>query len=116
MEQHASSQRHRTLNVLVNTAAATAACTTAAAWGSAICCTPGMVAAADGTEDSAGRLERVLTTDPGMGDCDADAGYQDALTCKARRPAGLPSDLPELLVESISDGLPDDDELGWMNG
>src|SRR5438067_11738490 len=39
----------------------------------------GMVAAADGTDDAAERLERVLTTDPGMGVLrHADAGYPEA--------------------------------------
>jgi urocanate hydratase len=39
----------------------------------------GMVVVADGTEQSAGRLERVLTTDPGLGVIrHADAGYEEA--------------------------------------
>ncbi|HKA01222.1 MAG TPA: urocanate hydratase, partial [Candidatus Solibacter sp.] len=39
----------------------------------------GMVVVADGTEHSAGRLERVLTSDPGLGVIrHADAGYEDA--------------------------------------
>ncbi len=39
----------------------------------------GMVVVADGTEDAARRLERVLTADPGMGVIrHADAGYEDA--------------------------------------
>ncbi len=39
----------------------------------------GMVVVADGTDDMAERLERVLTTDPGMGIIrHADAGYQEA--------------------------------------
>ena len=39
----------------------------------------GMVVVADGTADAARRLERVLTTDPGMGVLrHADAGYEDA--------------------------------------
>jgi urocanate hydratase len=39
----------------------------------------GMVVVADGTEESERRLERVLTTDPGMGVIrHADAGYEDA--------------------------------------
>ncbi len=39
----------------------------------------GMVVVADGTPESARRLERVLTTDPGMGVIrHADAGYEDA--------------------------------------
>src|SRR5208337_3063172 len=39
----------------------------------------GMVVVADGTKDAAARLERVLTSDPGMGVIrHADAGYEDA--------------------------------------
>ncbi|MEM9067502.1 MAG: urocanate hydratase [Myxococcota bacterium] len=46
----------------------------------------GMVVVADGTEDAARRLERVLTSDPGMGVIrHADAGYEEAIeTAKAR--------------------------------
>lgn len=45
----------------------------------------GMVAVADGTENAARRLERVLTSDPGMGVIrHADAGYESAIdTAKA---------------------------------
>jgi urocanate hydratase len=40
----------------------------------------GMVIVADGTEDTAGRLERVLTADPGIGIVrHADAGYREAI-------------------------------------
>lgn len=40
----------------------------------------GMVVVADGTEDTARRLERVLTTDPGIGIVrHVDAGYEDAI-------------------------------------
>ena len=40
----------------------------------------GMVIVADGTPEAAARLERVLTTDPGMGIIrHADAGYEDAI-------------------------------------
>jgi urocanate hydratase len=40
----------------------------------------GMVVVADGTDDAARRLERVLTTDPGIGVLrHADAGYADAI-------------------------------------
>jgi urocanate hydratase len=39
----------------------------------------GMVVLADGTDDAAARLERVLTTDPGMGVVrHLDAGYPEA--------------------------------------
>ena len=52
----------------------------------------GMVVVADGSADAAGRLERVLMTDPGMGVVrHADAGYDAALEvgAGARRPAAL---------------------------
>jgi urocanate hydratase len=40
----------------------------------------GMVVVADGTEEADRRLERVLTSDPGMGVIrHADAGYDDAV-------------------------------------
>jgi urocanate hydratase len=40
----------------------------------------GMVVVADGSDESARRLERVLTTDPGLGVVrHADAGYEDAI-------------------------------------
>jgi urocanate hydratase len=53
----------------------------------------GMVVVADGSDDAAERLERVLTTDPGTGVMrHADAGYPEALD--AARDAGL--DLPGL--------------------
>ena len=51
----------------------------------------GMVVVADGTEDSAGRLERVLTTDPGLGVVrHADAGYEEALRVARERGVRLP--------------------------
>jgi urocanate hydratase len=41
----------------------------------------GMVIVADGTEESAQRLERVLTGDPGLGVVrHADAGYEEAIS------------------------------------
>jgi urocanate hydratase len=55
-----------------------------------------MVVVADGTDDAAERLERVLTTDPGTGVMrHVDAGYPDAVA--AARAGGL--DLPSALVE-----------------
>jgi urocanate hydratase len=53
----------------------------------------GMVIVADGTDDAAARLERVLTTDPGMGIVrHADAGYEAASAAAERhgirRPLG----------------------------
>jgi urocanate hydratase len=51
----------------------------------------GMVVVADGTADAAGRLERVLTTDPGMGVVrHADAGYERALEVAEERGVRLP--------------------------
>ena len=51
----------------------------------------GMVVVADGSEDAARRLERVLTTDPGMGVVrHADAGYDEALAVAAERGVRLP--------------------------
>ena len=53
----------------------------------------GMVVVADGSDDAAERLERVLTTDPGTGVMrHADAGYPEAL--EAARVEGL--DLPSV--------------------
>jgi urocanate hydratase len=51
----------------------------------------GMVVVADGTEDAAGRLARVLTTDPGLGVVrHADAGYDEALATARERDIRLP--------------------------
>jgi len=51
----------------------------------------GMVVVADGTEDAAGRLERVLTTDPGTGVIrHADAGYDRAIEVARDRGVRLP--------------------------
>jgi urocanate hydratase len=51
----------------------------------------GMVVVADGTDEAARRLERVLTTDPGMGVVrHADAGYEEALAVAAERGVRLP--------------------------
>jgi len=70
------------LNALVNTAAG-------ASWvsfhhgggvGIGMSLHAGMVVVADGTKEAAARLERVLTSDPGMGIIrHADAGYDDAI-------------------------------------
>jgi urocanate hydratase len=52
----------------------------------------GMVVVADGTDDAAERLERVLTTDPGTGVMrHADAGYDEALAAAAQHGLDLPS-------------------------
>lgn len=51
----------------------------------------GMVVVADGTDDAAERLERVLTTDPGTGVLrHADAGYEDALAAADEHGLRLP--------------------------
>jgi urocanate hydratase len=51
----------------------------------------GMVVVAEGTENAAARLERVLTTDPGTGVIrHADAGYDEALAVAAERGVRLP--------------------------
>jgi urocanate hydratase len=70
------------LNAMVNTAAG-------ASWvsfhhgggvGMGLSLHAGMVVVADGSADAARRLERVLTTDPGMGVIrHADAGYDEAV-------------------------------------
>jgi len=50
-----------------------------------------MVVVADGSEDATGRLERVLTTDPGMGVIrHADAGYDLALEVAEERGVRIP--------------------------
>ena len=51
----------------------------------------GQVIVADGTQEAARRLERVLTTDPGMGILrHADAGYPEALTAAERHGIRIP--------------------------
>ncbi|MGH9465393.1 MAG: urocanate hydratase, partial [Thermoanaerobaculia bacterium] len=51
----------------------------------------GMVVVADGTPAAARRLERVLTSDPGMGVArHADAGYGEAISCARRHGLDLP--------------------------
>jgi urocanate hydratase len=52
----------------------------------------GMVICADGTEDAARRLERVLWNDPASGVMrHADAGYEDALDCAREKDLRLPA-------------------------
>jgi len=52
----------------------------------------GMVVVADGTDACAGRLERVLTTDPGLGVVrHADAGYAKAIQVARERGIQMPS-------------------------
>jgi urocanate hydratase len=51
----------------------------------------GMVIVADGTPEAAARLERVLTTDPGMGVIrHADAGYPEAIAAARRHGIRIP--------------------------
>ncbi|MGH3033252.1 MAG: urocanate hydratase, partial [Gaiellaceae bacterium] len=52
----------------------------------------GMVVVADGSDDAAERLERVLTTDPGIGVLrHADAGYEEALEAAREHGLEIPS-------------------------
>ncbi|MDQ3993524.1 MAG: urocanate hydratase [Actinomycetota bacterium] len=52
----------------------------------------GMVVVADGTDDAAEKLERVLTTDPGTGVLrHADAGYEEALDAAREHGLNLPA-------------------------
>lgn len=81
------------LNALVNTAAG-------ASWvsfhhgggvGMGMSLHAGMVVVADGTPEAAIRLERVLTSDPGMGVIrHADAGYEEAIACAKDRGVPVP--------------------------
>jgi len=50
-----------------------------------------MVVVADGTPEAAKRLERVLTTDPGLGVVrHADAGYDLAIDCAKKNKIRMP--------------------------
>jgi urocanate hydratase len=50
-----------------------------------------MVIVADGTEAAARRLQRVLTTDPGMGVVrHVDAGYPEAISAALQRGVNIP--------------------------
>jgi urocanate hydratase len=52
----------------------------------------GQVTVADGTEEAAAAVERVLTNDPGTGVMrHADAGYEEALACARERGVDLPA-------------------------
>jgi urocanate hydratase len=56
----------------------------------------GMVVVADGTDDAAERLERVLTTDPGLGVLrHLDAGYEEAADAARRHRLEVPMAPPE---------------------
>ena len=51
----------------------------------------GMVVVADGTDEAARRLERVLTSDPGMGVIrHVDAGYEQAMECAEEKGVRVP--------------------------
>jgi urocanate hydratase len=51
----------------------------------------GMVIVADGTQEAAKRLERVLTNDPATGVMrHADAGYEEAIECAKEKGLNLP--------------------------
>jgi len=55
----------------------------------------GQVTVADGTDSMAKRIERVLTTDPGMGVIrHADAGYAEAQEFAAKTGVRIPMELP----------------------
>jgi urocanate hydratase len=57
----------------------------------------GMVVVADGTAEAARRLERVLTSDPGMGVIrHADAGYDEAIDFARARGVRVPHLDPSL--------------------
>ena len=81
------------LNALVNTASG-------ASWvsfhhgggvGMGMSLHAGMVVVADGTPEAAKRLERVLTSDPGMGVIrHADAGYDEAIACAKDKGVHVP--------------------------
>jgi urocanate hydratase len=81
------------LNALVNTASG-------ASWvsfhhgggvGMGLSLHAGMVVVADGTPEAARRLERVLTSDPGMGVIrHADAGYEEAIACARDKGVHVP--------------------------
>jgi urocanate hydratase len=55
----------------------------------------GMVVVADGTDEAARKLERVLTNDPGTGVMrHADAGYQRAIDVAGERGVHIPMSTP----------------------
>jgi urocanate hydratase len=61
----------------------------------------GMVVVADGTEDAAERLERVLTTDPGLGVLrHVDAGYEEARAAAREHGLEVPASRPERPVSA----------------
>jgi urocanate hydratase len=51
----------------------------------------GVVMVADGTEETAERIRRVLTNDPGTGVMrHVDAGYQEAISCAREKAVKIP--------------------------
>src|SRR5438876_8962971 len=91
------------LNALVNTASG-------ASWvsfhhgggvGMGMSLHAGMVVVADGTPEAQKRLERVLTSDPGMGVIrHADAGYEEAIMCADEKHVHVPH-LPEVRPHGV---------------
>jgi len=82
------------LNALVNTAAGTSWVSVhhGGGVGMGYSLHAGMVVVADGTEDAAKRLERVLTTDPGMGVVrHLDAGYELAIQTAKEKGMNIPT-------------------------
>ncbi len=60
----------------------------------------GQVIVADGTHEAARRIERVLTTDPGMGVIrHADAGYEEAIEFAEKNDVKIPTKKSEWLAE-----------------
>ncbi|PRP93278.1 Urocanate hydratase [Enhygromyxa salina] len=98
------------LNALINTAAG-------ASWvsvhhgggvGMGYSIHAGMVVVADGSEDAARRLERVLHSDPGMGIVrHVDAGYEEALEFAKRYGVKIPG--VTVATEPVSDTWPKDE-------
>ena len=81
------------LNALVNTAAGATWVSIHHGGGTGIgfASTAGMVVVADGTDLAARKLERVLTTDPGMGVVrHVDAGYERAIQVARERGVRIP--------------------------
>ncbi|OGO14560.1 MAG: hypothetical protein A2029_10545 [Chloroflexi bacterium RBG_19FT_COMBO_47_9] len=74
----------------------------------------GQVIVADGTEAAARRLERVLTTDPGMGVIrHGDAGYPEAMAFADQHDIQIPmrKDLGVSVVNKFDGNSPDASEL-----
>jgi urocanate hydratase len=81
------------LNALINTSCGASWVSVHHGGGVGIGCSlhAGMVVVADGSPEAAVRLQRVLTSDPGMGVLrHVDAGYQEAVRCAQERGAAVP--------------------------